>query len=189
MKKIYLLFGISCMLTACGEKQPVIESTIESTIQNTEPSSHTEPQNTEPSLEETSNSTDMTDVIGIPVLLPENTNWIVNREYTQLDENSLEVTYYDDILEADCIVLVVKDGTPDLPDHDYDETLDELWSGYTITGKQLTIKVQHSIDKKKVLATWKYNNYSFAIIGSISDEQSDSSPIPKTAGYIIQHLE
>ena len=49
------------------------------------------------------------------------------------------------------------------------------------------VKVQHSVDDGKVFASWEYKNYKFAIQGAI-DPMTDTSPIPKTALYIISKL-
>lgn len=126
-------------------------------------------------------------VFGIPILLPENDSWIKNTEYTLIDENNLEVCYYDDIAGIDCKLSVVKNGTLEDTTYSYDETLDETWQGESVVGDIVYVKVQHSVDNRKVLVTWEYQNYKFAIQGDVN-AITDTSPIPKTALYIISKL-
>lgn len=197
--KVCLLLGIMCVLTACAKEQQVPEYSAES--KNTEyenaeyenkeylDTEFAEIENDNRDIEETVSHNEPDIDIGIPIYLPENTTWITDREYKKLDENSIEIKYYDTISEADCTVLVVKDGTLNLPDKEYDETRDETWDAWTSSNQRLSVKVQHTTDSKAVLAAWTYDNYNFAIWGVMSSEQMDSSPIPKTALYIIQNLD
>lgn len=132
------------------------------------------------------NADELEDKFGIPISLPENTNWIVNREYHLIDENSLEITYYDSIADADCVILVAKNENLALPENEYDETLDESWTGKTINGHNIVVKVQHGKnDSKTVLVTWEYNEYQFAIIGEV---ENSSDSIPPVALNIINNL-
>lgn len=126
------------------------------------------------------------DTIGIPVSLPENRNWIVDREYHLSDENNLTIAYYDSVADADCTILISKNEDLALPEIEYDETLNEFWEGRTVSNQNIMIKVQHGKnDNKAVLATWEYEDYQFAIIGEV-EKSSDS--IPKTALCIINNL-
>lgn len=189
MKKICLLFGILCCLTGCEQAQPVQEDSTETTVLSTEYTQPSETENEESEPAETEIFFETADAIGISILLPANTSWITDRKYTQLDENSVQIEYYDTILEADCTLLAVKDGTLNLPDNEYDESLNETWTARTISSKALYVKVQHTQDKKAVLATWEYDNYKFAIWCNMPDGETDSSTIPKTALYVIQNLD
>ena len=104
-----------------------------------------------------------------------------------MDENNLRITYHDFIADTDCTLLVSKNNNLNLPQNEYDETLDESWEGKTISSQNIVVKVQHeSNDEKTVLATWEYNEYQFAIIG---EDGEDSKSVPKTALHIIYNLD
>ena len=141
------------------------------------------------SIEEDSdivNAEELADTFGILILLPENTTWIADSEYYLVDENNLRISYHDFVADADCTLLVSKNNNLNLPQAEYDETLNESWEGYTIGRQHIVVKVQHeNNDEKIVLATWEYNEYQFAIIG---EDVNDSTPIPKVALYIIGKL-
>ena len=133
------------------------------------------------------NAEELADTFGILILLPENTTWIADSEYYLVDENNLRISYHDFVADADCTLLVSKNNNLNLPQAEYDETLNESWEGYTIGSQHIVVKVQHKKnDEKMVLATWKYNEYQFAIIG---EDVNDSTPIPKVALYIINRLD
>lgn len=126
------------------------------------------------------------DTFGISISLPENRNWIVDREDHLSDESNLAITYYDSVADADCTILVSKNGNLTLPEMEYDETRSESWEGKTVSNQNIMVKVQHGKnDNKAVLATWEYKEYRFAITGEV-EKSSDS--IPKTALYIINNL-
>lgn len=130
----------------------------------------------------------LADIFGIPISLPENPNWIVNSEYHLINENNLEITYHDSIIDSDCVILAARDEELALPENEYDESLNESWEGRTINNQNIVIKVQRGKnDGKTVLATWEYNEYRFAIIGEIEDER-DAGPIAKVALSIIYEL-
>lgn len=191
MKKLCILFGILCLLTGCAEKQPVADYLTADSKQDIESSRLTEKKAEEEEEEpvQTAASDKPLHTIGITIALPENTSWITDREYKQVDENTIKIEYYDAILEADCFVLAVKGGDLNLPDNDYDKSLDETWEARTISGQNVIVKVQHSTDNKTVLAAWEYEDYRLAVVGNMSGEETDTSAIPKTALYIIQNLE
>ena len=133
------------------------------------------------------NAEELADTFGIMVSLPENTNWITDSEYCLVDENNLKITYHDTVVDADCTLLVAKNENLNLPDNEYDETLNESWEGKTISGQNIVVKVQHGKnDENKVLATWEYNEYRFAIIGEVKEI---SESIPKVALGIIYKLD
>lgn len=133
------------------------------------------------------NAEELADTFGIMVSLPENTNWITDSEYCLVDENNLKITYHDTVVDADCTLLVAKNENLNLPDNEYDETLNESWEGKTISGQNIVVKVQHGKnDENKVLATWEYNEYRFAIIGEVKE---NSESIPKVALGIIYKLD
>lgn len=142
------------------------------------------------SIEEDSdivNAEELADTFGILISLPVNSNWTVDSEYYLVDENNLRISYHDSIADADCTLLVSKNNNLNLPQAEYDETLNESWEGYTIGRQHIVVKVQHeNNDEKMVLATWEYNEYQFAIIG---EDVNDSTPIPKVALYIINRLD
>lgn len=127
-------------------------------------------------------------VFGVIVLLPENTSWINNTEYTLLDENTLEICYYDNISGIDCKLSVARNSTLNLSKYRYNDTLEETWQGETLAGDIVYVKVQHSENNKRILATWEYGEYKFAIQGEGND-MTDTSSIPKTALHIIGNLE
>ena len=133
------------------------------------------------------NSEELADTFGIMVSLPENQTWIADSEYYLADENNLRISYHDSIADADCTLLVSKNNNLNLPQAEYDETLNESWEGNTISSQHIVVKVQHdNNDEKIVLVTWEYNEYQFAIIG---EDVNDSTPIPKVALYIIEKLD
>ncbi|MEY8523382.1 hypothetical protein AALA90_10180 [Lachnospiraceae bacterium 38-10] len=133
------------------------------------------------------NAEELADTFGIMVSLPENTTWITDSEYCLVDENNLKITYHDTVADADCTLLVAKNENLNLPDNEYDETLNESWEGKTISGQNIVVKVQHGKnDENKVLATWEYNEYRFAIIGEVKEI---SESIPKVALSIIYKLD
>ena len=110
-------------------------------------------------------------------------------EYTQIDETSLEIHYYDDIANIDCNLLAVKDGILEMENNDYDESREEIWQGSTTSGQTIYVKANHSVDNKMIVVTWEYNNYKFAIQGNVLNDMTDTNPIPKTALFIISHFE
>lgn len=125
------------------------------------------------------------DVFGISIVLPGNANWIENDTYYLVDENNLKITYRDLIAGSDCTLLVSKNGTPDLPSIEYEETRNEIWEGQTVSGQTITVSVQHEGNGGKMtLAVWKYGDCQFAILG-----EDDSGAIPKVALNIIKNLE
>lgn len=89
------------------------------------------------------NAEELADTFGIMVSLPENTTWITDSEYCLVDENNLKITYHDTVADADCTLLVAKNENLNLPDNEYDETLNESWEGKTISGQNIVVKVQH----------------------------------------------
>lgn len=132
---------------------------------------------------------------GIPLQLPGNEGWIQDIEYRQLDGNTVEVEYWDDIAEADCRMTAVRDGALNLsePDIAYDAAREETWMGSTGSGQHVYVKVQCSGDGKHVLATWEYDNgehqYQFAVRAVVSGENTDISPVPKAVLSMISCLE
>lgn len=133
----------------------------------------------------------MFDTFGISVHLPENDNWIQNREYRQPNENTMEISYYDAIANADCTLLAVRGGSPELPEIMYEDSLEVIWEGHSDSGEYVKVRVQRSHDGKQVLATWAYGEYQFAIVADILWEdasEADSGSIPKTALAVISNL-
>lgn len=198
MKRAYvgIFLLLFCSLTACSSERGEKEISME--IQQ-------EPETGLKELEVDSSVWELSDLetelkieepeetfsaFGVSVLLPENPSWIKNTEYTQWDENHLEIHYYDDISGADCKLLAVRDGEPDLPEDSFDESLEESWVGESPDGESIYVKVQYSLDIKIVLATWEYENYKFALRGEINgdEDEGDAISIPKTALYIISNL-
>lgn len=190
-RKVLWILLISCMITACSSKKPDIEMPFEN-IFNTEETAWKPVTQNLPNMEEKEEMVNMENLsagFGLSVLLPENSNWIQNAEYKQIDENHLEIYYYDNILEVDCKLLAVRDSMIDLSDNLYDESLEETWVGSTASGQSIYVKVQHSVDGKMILATWEYDDYKFAIQADLSDDVTDTNSIPKTALSIIDKFE
>ena len=196
MKKIIIvsLLWVLCVMTACSSGKGGTEISIETESGNLkgleEPDSNYGLQDIlevriEPEIEKPE---DIFAVFGLIVSLPENANWINNTEYTLLDENNLEIGYYDNISGIDCRLSVARNSTLNLPKYTYDDALEETWQGETLAGDTVYVKVQHSVDDRKVLAAWEYGEYKFAIQGDVND-MTDTSSIPKTALYIISNLE
>lgn len=125
--------------------------------------------------------------LGIPVALPSNTSWIQNANIIHEDEDCLQIEYYDGILGGKCVLQAVKDGDIDIPGAEPGKQADETWEGNTKSGQLVTIHV--FLLEKQVAAVWEYKNCKFAIIGNLPLEQTDISPVPKTAIYVIEGLE
>lgn len=133
----------------------------------------------------------MFDTFGISVHLPGNDGWVQNREYRQPDENTMEISYYDANANADCTLLAVRGGSPELPEIVYEDSLEVTWEGHSDSGEYVKVRVQRSHDGKQVLATWAYGEYQFAIVADILWEdasEADSGSIPKTALAVISNL-
>ncbi|MDE7341056.1 MAG: M56 family metallopeptidase [Lachnospiraceae bacterium] len=126
---------------------------------------------------------------GIMIQLPGNNNWIQDREYRQPDEDHMEICYHDAVLDADCKLLAVRGGAPELPDIVCDASLEETWEGAAVSGQMVYVRVQCSADGKEVLATWEYEEYQFAIYAEIPLEGMDIGAVPKTALGVISNLE
>ncbi len=123
---------------------------------------------------------------GIPVSLPQNKNWIQDLKVKESDESYLELQYYDGILEGQCTMWIVKDGEINLPEIAFEEGMDETWEGHTIAERRVEVNVQHA--EGWALASWEYENYDFAILGTVPSQHSDAISIPKTALGIIMNL-
>lgn len=130
----------------------------------------------------------MWDTIGVQIELPENENWIKDICYYYKSDNSMEIQYYDAILEADCTLYAVKDGILELSDTAYDSNLEESWEGWTSDSQHVLIKVQRSEDGKDVLASWEYGDCTFGIQTTAPDKDADINSIPKTAIAVIQNF-
>ncbi len=198
MKK-FLLMGIICLcgiLVGCSNNHDMTDSNDDLSIQNsisgTEEGSLIDNVLNAEGENQTEDSNiigaeELADTFGILILLPENSSWIADAEYCFVDENNLKIAYHDFIADTDCTLLVSKNNNLNLPQNEYDETLNESWEGKTISSQNIVVKVQHkSNDEKMVLATWEYNEYQFAIIG---EDKNDSNSIPKVALNIIKNLD
>lgn len=131
------------------------------------------------------------DDFGISIELPGNENWIQNREDRRTAENTMEISYYDAIAEADCKLQAVKDGSLELPEDVYAPSLEVTWEGRSKSGELVKVRVQRSDDGKKASATWTYGAYRFAILADVLREdamEADIGSIPKTALSIISNL-
>ncbi|MDE7131053.1 MAG: M56 family metallopeptidase [Lachnospiraceae bacterium] len=131
---------------------------------------------------------DMFSTFGISIDLPGNSNWIQNIAYSQPDADHMEIDYHDAIIDADCKLLAVRDGMPDLPDIVYDKTLTETWQGTFSSGQTVYIKVQRSADGTQVLASWEYEEYQFALLADVPVKTGDIGAIAKTAITVISNL-
>ncbi len=198
-KAILLLTGIICLcgtFVGCSNSYDRTvtddEPPIQNSISGTEESSLIDNAPVAESEKPTENSNivdaeKLEDIFGILISLPENTNWIADSEYYLVDENNLKITYHDFIADTDCTLLVAKNENLNLPQNEYDETLDESWEGKTISNQNIVVKVQYGKnDENTMLTTWEYNEYRFAIMGEVK-ESPDS--IPKVALYIIRNLD
>ena len=199
MKKTILLSAaIICLcgtLLGCGDHPEKADPAGTPTIQNHIP--HTNEDTPAEAVSDTENETpaenankisaeEAADTFGIPIVLPENSNWIEDEEYDLADENNLRITYHDLIADADCTLLVSKNADPDLPPAEYDEALHETWEGSTVGGQHITVNVQHEKDnEKKTLAVWEYKEYRFALMG----EDASNVAIPKVALCVIENLD
>lgn len=126
---------------------------------------------------------------GISIQLPGNSTWIQNVEYSQPDQNHMEINYHDAIINADCQLLSVRDGMLDLPDITYDKTKEELWQGTSSSGQVVYVKVQRSADGTQVLATWEYEEYQFALLADVpADYSGDIGAIAKAALSVISNI-
>ena len=198
MKK-FLLTGIICLcgtLFGCSNNHDMTDSNdgllIQNSISSTEESSLIDNVLNAEGENQTEDSNiisaeELADSFGILILLPENSSWIADEEYCLVDENNLKIAYHDFIADTDCTLLVSKNNNLNLPQNEYDETLNESWEGKTISSQNIVVKVQNKgNDEKMVLATWEYNEYQFAIIG---EDKNDSNSIPKVALNIIKNLD
>ena len=200
MKK-FLLTVIICLCTTlfgCSNNHDMTDSnddlSIQNSISSTEESSLIDNVLNAEAANQTEDSNmigaeELADTFGILILLPENSTWIADEEYCLVDENNLKITYHDFIADTDCTLLVSKNNNLNLPQNEYDETLNESWEGKTISGQNIMVKVQHkSNDEKMILATWEYSEYQFAILGEDKNDSSSDS-IPKVALNIIKNLD
>ena len=197
-KTIFLLAAIICLcgtLFGCGghykktgsDEAVSIQNRISSTEENitAETASDTENETPAENLNKI-RAEEAADTFGVPVVLPENSNWIKDDEYCLVDENNLRITYRDLIADADCTMLVSKNDDLNLPPTEYDETLNETWEASTISGQHITVSVQHAKNNKKMtLAVWEYKEYQFAIMG----EDDSNVVIPKVALNVIENLD
>lgn len=192
MKKLVLLLLLFCTMIGCSSKKSNVKASIETTLErecNSEEMLETSIQNVSHIQIEMKNPEDLFSKFGLSIVLPENSNWITDVEYTQIDETSLEIHYYDDIANIDCNLLAVKDGILEMENNDYDKSREEIWQGSTTSGQTIYVKVNHSVDNKLIFVTWEYNNYKFAIQGNVLNDMTDTNPIPKTALFVISHFE
>lgn len=133
------------------------------------------------------------DKLGITIRLPENKNWIGNPTYSIIDGTIAQVKYYDKIAETDATLRVGKADIQTLSGiyHSFDDEREEIWSGSTLDGGAINIKVQYATSDNKivsVLVSWNYKEFNYILWGSISDKGADVSPIAKTALYIASHM-
>lgn len=131
----------------------------------------------------------MEKTIGMQVVLPDNSSWIKDISYDYKSDHAMEIQYYDGILEEDCTLQIVRDGTLELPDISFDSRQEESWQGTSASDQWVLIKVQRSEDGKHALVIWEYGDCKFAIQAAVSDGDADISSIPKTAIDIIENLE
>ena len=139
--------------------------------------------------EETKGPEELFAEFGIPVLLASNSNWMKHVEYHKTSDRSLEVCYDDDILGGACKLTVVRDGDWDLPEYDYEDSLEETWGGTTVLGTWIDVRVRHSSDGTVVAADWEYGDYKFVLVGNVPDSKTDTNPVPKAALSVISKLE
>lgn len=131
----------------------------------------------------------MFSTFGISINLPGNSNWIQNVAYSQPDADHMKINYHDAIIDADCKLLAVRNGMPDLPDIVYDKTLTETWQGTSSSGQVVYINLQRTADGTQVLASWEYEEYQFALLADVPAKTGDIGAIAKTAITVISNLE
>lgn len=198
-KNILLLMGIMFLCgtlfgcsnnhdgTGSNDEMPIqnnISNMEESSLINNAPAAESENQIENSNIV---NAEELADTFGILISLPQNSNWIADTEYYLADEDNLRITYHDSVADTDCTLLVSKNNNLNLPQNEYDETLNEYWEGKTISNQSIEVKVQHeNNDEKSILATWEYNEYQFALMG---EDENDSKSIPKVALNIINKLD
>lgn len=129
-----------------------------------------------------------TNEFDVIICLPDNSNWIKNTEYVQNTYKCLEISYLDNLAKADCTLLGMKDGTIDLGEYDFDDTLTEQWEGKTYSNQLVSVTVQQTADYKTAVVSWSYNEYEFAIFGTSLGGDLDTSYLAKTALYAIKSL-
>ena len=123
---------------------------------------------------------------GIPIVLPANENWIAEDSYRLTGETDLKVTYRDMIAESECTLLVLKGGDLELPEVEFDEALNESWSGETLGGQNVSVDVRHEkAQPEMTLAAWEYGEYSFQLSGA----DDENVCIPKVALSVIKNLQ
>lgn len=192
MKKLVLLLVLFCTVIGCSSKKTNVKASVEATLEgecNSEEMLETSIQNVSHIQIETKNPEDLFSEFGLSIVLPENSNWITDVEYTQIDETSLEIHYYDDIADIDCNLLAVKDEILEMENNDYDKSREEIWQGSTTSKQIIYVKANYSVDNKMIFVTWEYNNYKFAIQGNVLNDMTDTNSIPKTALFVISHFE
>ena len=139
--------------------------------------------------EETKGPEELFAELGLPVLLASNSNWMKHVEYHKTSDRSLEVCYDDDILGGACKLTVVRDGDWDLPEYDYEDSLEETWGGTTVLGTWIDVRVRHSSDGTVGAADWEDGDYKFVLVGNVPDSKTDTNPVPKAALSVISKLE
>lgn len=183
------------MTAACASPKNNPQAPMKTTTEKNSSPSESLPESSAPPLpdakkeEEEQNPEALFSAFGLPVLLPENSSWIQDVTYSQAGENGLEISYHDSISDMDCTLSAIRNGELDLENGTYDESLDETWTGNTASGQWVSVKVQHPVDEKTILAVWEYGNYRFAIQGNVPDHATDTNTVPKTALSVISNLE
>lgn len=124
---------------------------------------------------------------GLAFSFPPNADWIQDIRLSETNGQYFEVKYYDGILHADCKMIVSKGTTIPLSQYTFSPALAENWQAVE---KPILIKVQQDPQEKVTVATWQYEDYACALIGEgVSGDNSEVSPIPKMAIYIINGME
>jgi len=133
-----------------------------------------------------SNSNRKIKTMGLSFEFTPNTTWIQNIKLTEVNENYSEIDYYDSVLGGNCKMIISKEKPISFPQYGFSNSLDQTWQA---TEKSVTIKVQQAVKEKVAVATWKYENFNFAIIGEkVDTDNSAVSSIPKTAIFIINNM-
>lgn len=100
----------------------------------------------------------------------------------QVNDKILEISYWDNISDANCTLTIRKDGKKVKTDYEFDDSLTIIW------GRMGEIEVKSTADRKVVCASWEEKDYEFlicAISAGEEDNEIDTSTIGKEASYII----
>lgn len=122
--------------------------------------------------------------------LPQNSNWIVNPVYS-IEDGVETIQYHDGICEMDLTLMIGEDSTVlSEMNGQFDENREETWSASSKSGERVEIKVRVADFKdggNRLVVSWEYNGKYYVISGDYKEE-TDLSPVAKTAIHIVAEL-